>query len=106
MNENVIVKKYEINKPLIPKIDSLIDNSLRECHYKGSHTFDHTCAYDINFTNITNNETVNLTISDKNMAFYELNHKLKNARERGFLFNQRKNFEIIIYNDLSNINIH
>ena len=37
------------------------------------HTFDHICEYDLNFTNITNNESVNFTISDKSMGMYELN---------------------------------
>ena len=75
MNENqlAIVKEYEINNPLIQKIDSLIDISIRDCHHKFFHTFDYVCEYDLNFTNITNNETVNFTISDKSMGMYELN---------------------------------
>ena len=31
-NENVIVKEYEFNNPLIQKIDSIIGNSIRDCH--------------------------------------------------------------------------
>ena len=75
MNENqlIIVKQYEFNNPIIQKIDSLIDNSIRDCHNKYFHTFDHICEYNLNFTNITNNETVNFTISDKCMGMYELN---------------------------------
>ena len=88
LNENVIVKEYEFDNPLIQKIDSLIDNSIRDCHNKYFHTFDHICEYDIQLTNITNNETVNYTISDKIMGSYELNKKLTIARERGFKFNQ------------------
>ena len=90
MNENqlTIVREYEINNPLIQKIDSLIDNSIRDCHHKYFHTFDYVCEYDLNFTNITNNETVNFTISDKTMGMYELNKKLGIARERNFIFNQ------------------
>ena len=53
MSENIIVKEYEFDKPVFHKIDSLIDNSLRDCHNKYFHTFDHICEYDINFTNIT-----------------------------------------------------
>ena len=75
MNENVIVKEYEFNNPHIQQIDSLIDNSIRDCHNKYFHTFDHICEYDLNFTNIGNNETVNFTISDKSMGLYELNKK-------------------------------
>ena len=68
MNENVIVKEYEFHKPLIQKIDSLIDDSIRDCHDKHFHKFDHICEYDLIFTNITYNETVNFIISDKSVA--------------------------------------
>ena len=36
MNENqlTVVKEYEYDNPLIQKIDSLSDNSIRDCHYK------------------------------------------------------------------------
>ena len=53
--KNVIVKEYEIDKPLIHKIDSIIDNCIRDCHQKNFHTFDHVCEYDLNFTIISNN---------------------------------------------------
>ena len=106
MNKNVIVKEYNFVNPLIQKIDSLIDNSIRDCHNKYFHTFDHICEYDLNFTNIANNETVNFTISDKCMGMYELNKKLAIARENGFKLNQINNFKIKIYSNLSNINIH
>ena len=74
MNKNqlTIVKEYELNNPLVQKIVSLIDNCIRDCHDKYFHTFDHICEYDLNFTNITNNESVNFTISDKGMGMYEL----------------------------------
>ena len=92
MNDNqlTIVKEDEINNPLIQKIDSLIDNSIRDCNHKYFHTFDYVCEYDLTFTNITNNETVNFTISDKTMGMYELNKKLAIARERSFKSNQIK----------------
>ena len=60
-----IVKEYEFDNPLIQKIDSLIDKSIRDCHDKYFHTFDQRCEYDLNFTIIGNNESVNFTISDK-----------------------------------------
>ena len=65
MNENqlTIVREYEFDNPLITKIDSIIDNSIRDCHHKYFHTFDHICDYDTQLTNITNNESVNFTIS-------------------------------------------
>ena len=72
LNENVVVKEYEFDNPLIQKIDSLIDNSIKDCHNKYFHTFDHICEYDIQLTNITNIESVNFTISEKSMGMYEL----------------------------------
>ena len=105
-NENVIVKEYEFNNPPNQKIDSIIEKSIRDCHDKYFHTFDHICEYDLNFTNITNNERVNFTMSDKCMGLYELNQKLAIARGNGFIFNQTKNFKMKIYSNLSLINIH
>ena len=104
--ENVIVEEYEIDNPLIQKIDSIIDNCIRDCHNKYFHTFDHICEYNLNFTNITNNETVNFLISDKSMGMYELNKKLTLARERGYIFNQINKLTIKNYSNLSHINIH
>ena len=106
LNENVIVKEYEFDNPLIHKIDSIIDNSIRDCHNKYFHTFDHICEYDIQLTNITNNESVNFTISAKCMGMFELNKKLTIARENGFIFNRINKLTIKIYSNLSNINIH
>ena len=107
MNENqlTVVKEYKIENPPIQKIDSLIDDSIRDCHNKYFHTFDHICEYDLNFTNVTNNETVNFSISDKNMYMIELNKKLAVARERGFKFNHINKLTIKNYSNLSNINI-
>ena len=105
-NQLTIVKEYEFNNPLIQKIDSTIDNCIRDCHNKYFHTFDHICEYDSNFTNITNNEIVNFTISDESMGLYELNKKLTIARGKGFIFNQINNFKRKIYSNLSHINIH
>ena len=108
MNENqlTIVKEYEYDKPLIQKIDSLINNSIRDCHIKYFHTFDHICEYDLNFTNTTNNETVNFTISDKCMGMLELNMKLAIGCENGFKFNQINKLTIKILSNLSHINKH
>ena len=107
MNENqlTIVKEYDFNNPLIQKIDCLIDNSIGDCHNKYFHTFDHICEYDLNFTNIGNNESVNFTIFDKSMDSYELNKKLTVALGNGFMFNQINKLTIKIYRNLSNINI-
>ena len=79
VNKNVIVKEYEYIKPLIQNIDSIIDNFIRDCHNKYFHTFDHICEYGFKFTNISNNGSVNFTISDKNMNLYDLNEKIRLA---------------------------
>ena len=70
MNENQLttVKEYEFNNQLIEKIDSLIDNSIRDCHHKYFHTFDHVCEYDLHFTIFGNIETVSFTFSDKSVG--------------------------------------
>ena len=107
MNENqlIIVEKYQFDKPLIHKKDPIIDNCTRDCHDKLFHTFEYSCVYNINFTNTANNEIFNLPDSDKSMGLYELNKKLKTARQRGFVFNQISKLTTKIYCNLSNINI-
>ena len=100
LTENVIVKEYGFDKPLLQKIDSIIDICIRDCHNICFHTFDHICEYNTNFTNTSNNETVNFAISDKSMGMYELNKKLTTARERRFIFiqiNKPKKIFIVIY---------
>ena len=108
MNENEIyvVREYNFDNPPITKIDSIIDNCIRDCHNKYFHTFDHICEYNLNFTNITNNETVIFLISDKSLGMYELNKKLTIARENGFIFNQINKLTIKILSNFSHINIH
>ena len=105
-NELKVVKKYEFDTPLITEIDSIIDNSIKNCIHKYFHTFDNNCEYNLNFTNITNNESVNLKISDKYIGMFELNKKLTLARERGFKFNHINKLTIKFYTPLSQNNIH
>ena len=105
-NQLTVVKELEFDNPPVQKIDALIDNSIRDCHHKYFRTFDHTCEYDLNFKNITNNESVNFTISDKSMGMYELNKKLTIARGNDFIFNQINKLTIKTFSNLSNINIH
>ena len=104
-NELKVVKKYKIVNPLIQNINSIISECYRDCHHKYFHTFDFICEYNLNFTNNTNNELVNFTISEKSMGVYELNHRLTLAKQRGYIFNQINKLTIKIYSNLSNINI-
>ena len=106
MDENVFVKDYEFDNPLNQTVGSIIDNSIGDCHNQYFHTFDRMCENDVNFINITINETVSFTIFDKSMGLYELNKKLTLARKRGFIFDQIKIFEIKIHTNLCCINIH
>ena len=95
MNKNQLtfVKAYEFDNPLIQKINSIIDDCIRDCQYKYFHTFHHICEYNLNVTNTSNNETINVTFSDKSMGMYELNEKLAITCGNGFIINQITNFK-------------
>ena len=71
-NQLTIVKEYEFDNLLIQNINSIVSECYRDCHNKLFHTFDFICEYNLNFTNNSNNESVNFTISDKSMGMYEL----------------------------------
>ena len=107
MNENEIyvVKEYNFENTPITKIDSIIDNCYRDCHNKFFHTFKYVCIYDIKLANITNNEIINITISDESLGLYELKIKLTIARQRGFILNQINKLTIKIYSHQRYINI-
>ena len=105
INEMTIVKEYEFDKPLFHKINSIIDNCIRDCNNKCFHTFDLLFEYDIKLTDITIFETFNRTISDKSMKLYEIIDNMKIARQNGFIINQINNFTIKIYCNLSNKNL-
>ena len=107
MNENklYVVKEYKFDNPLITKIDSIIDNCYRDCHNKYFNTFKYVCLYDIELTNITNNEKIKMSLSDESMNLFELNEKLTLARQRGFILNQINKLTIKIYSHQRFINI-
>ena len=105
-NQLPIVKEKEFDKPDIRKVDSIIDEVVRDCHNKNFHTFEYSGLYDINIANIANTEITDLTTVDKSMNFYKLNGKLKNDRKKGFIFNQINKLTIKINSNLSNVNKH
>ena len=74
MNKNQLsnFKEYEIIKPDIHKIDSIIDKCFRDCHNKKFHTFENKCIYDIKFTSIRKNEILKSTIPDREKNLYGL----------------------------------
>ena len=87
-NELYVVKEYKFDTPLFHKTDSIVVGCYRDCHKKYFPTFKYVCIYDIKFSIITNNEIINLSISDESMNLFELNKKLTLARQRGFRFLQ------------------
>ena len=109
-NKLFVFKQYEFDKEDIHETDYLLDDVIKHCRKKYFHTFEYKLVYDINFTNISNNEEVNLIVTHKSMEFktefYGLNKKNKNARRNNFIFNQLNNFKIEIYSNLSYININ
>ena len=109
-NKLFVVKENEFVTKNIHEIDYLLDDVIKHCRKNYFHTFEYRIVYDINFTNISNNEEVNLIVTHRSMEFktefYGLNKKIKNARRNNFIFNQINNFKIEIYSNLSYINIH
>ena len=85
MNENrlTIVKNYEFDKPLIHKVDSIIDNCIRGCHNKYFFMFENKCVYEFQLTKTGNNEIVNETYADRSMNTYE-SKKNKNCSTKRF----------------------
>ena len=59
----------------------------------------------LNLQKNANNETNNITSSDKEISSYGLNKLLKVATENSFVFNQMFNLGINFYSNLSNIGI-
>ena len=66
-------------------MDSVLDCCFKDCHNNFFHKFKYEYICDIKFKNIANNELINFTVSGGIMDLYELNKKLKVARERGFI---------------------
>ena len=107
MNENELyaVKEYKFDNALFHKVDSIIDGCYRHCHNKYIHTFKYVRIYDTKLTNITNNEIIDISISDESMNLFELNKKLTLARQRGFRFLHIYKLTIKIYSHLRYISI-
>ena len=109
MHGSTVVKQYDFNEPNVHEVEYLLDDIFIDCRNKYFHTFEYTLVYDIEFTNISNNEEINVTITHRSMEFktefYGLNKKIKIARRNGFVFNQKSKITIKIYSILSNINL-
>ena len=89
LNESIVVKEYDSNKPYVHEIDYFLNDIIEDCRNKHFHTFENRLVYDFKFTNISNNEEINFTITHRTMELYGLNKKIKTARRNGFLFIQK-----------------
>ena len=66
MNENqlTIAKEYDFNKPDIHEIEYLLDDIMKDSRNKYfTYSLEYRLVHDIIFTNISNNEEVNLRIT-------------------------------------------
>ena len=68
-NQLSFVKEYKFDKTDIHEMDYLLDDVIKDCRRNYFHTFEYKLVYDINFTNISNNEEVNLIITHGSMEF-------------------------------------
>ena len=79
--KSAVVKKYDFDKLDIHEIDYLPDDNFKGCRINYFHTFEYRVVYDIKFTNISNNEEINFTITHTSTEikteFYGSNKKTK-----------------------------
>ena len=101
------------NKSLINQIlmkSSIYSMILLKIVEKLFSIFEYKCVYDIQITNITNNEEVNLTINfgymELKSQFFGLTKKIRYARYNGFRSNEIVKLTIKICSNQSNIMIH
>ena len=64
-NKLFVVKEYKFGEKDIHEIECLLNDVIKDCRRNYFHTFVYRLVYDINFTNISNNEEVNLIITHK-----------------------------------------
>ena len=92
-----------MNKPQIDEVDYLLDKVIKGCEMKFFHTFKYRCVYDINVTNITNNEKVILIISHEYIEFktkhYGVNKKVNKKKNSKFKIDEMFKITIKIYSN-------
>ena len=71
-NELYLVKQHNFDKPLFTEIESLVESCLKDCYHKYFHKIKCKCIYDDKLINITDFETIYLTISRKSMNLYDV----------------------------------
>ena len=83
-NELYVVKEDKFDNPIVTDIDYIIENCFNDCSDNYFHEIKYECIFDFRPKNITNNEIINLTVSDKSVDEDGLNDKLKAVRQNGF----------------------
>ena len=63
MNGSTVVKEYHFNESDIQEIGYLHDDAIKDCRNKFFHTFGYRLVYDNKYTNISNIEEVNFTVT-------------------------------------------
>ena len=81
LKQIIVFKEHEYIKPKNDEVVYLLDKLIEVCRNKYFHTFEYILVYDIKFTNISNNEEVNFTITHWSLEFetefYGLRKKIK-----------------------------
>ena len=108
LNENhiSIVKEYAYDNLLFKDIDFILNICINDCYKNYFQPIRNICSYIIDFTNISNDNIINLTISDSYLTINELKKKLKNGRNNGYIFSKINKLSIKFYDYLSQTNIH
>ena len=87
-NELTVVKEYEFENLPIQNINSIFTTCYMDCHDKYFHTFKYKGIYNLNFTNVINNEIFNFTISDTSLNINELKKNEKMLDETVLYLNK------------------
>ena len=87
-----VVRENTIFSPDIDEGIYILKDTIKDCRRKCFNSFEYRCVYDINFTNITENDEALLTITLRYMEFksqfYGLTKKTKSTRNNGFIYKE------------------
>ena len=109
MKNGTVVKEYEVNNSYMDELIYILNDAAKVCRSKYFHSIEYRCVFDINFTDMEGNDEVILSITLEytkyRSQFSGLFKKNKNARNKGFRFNQIVKLAIKTHSSLSNISI-
>ena len=88
MNENelFVVKKYKSDNPIITDVDFITENYFNDCRDIYFHEVEYECIFHFKLKNITENEMMNPTVSDKSVDEDGVNNELKVVEQKGFFY--------------------